>query len=126
MIESNNTSAFLFGEQKPSEPRYENFSTTSFYIPMRDGVKIAIDLSIPTPLPKDEKIPALIVQTRYWRNFKFRIPFCWYLNPEKMGPKEKNQNHFFTSHGYALLKVDVRGTGASFGVFQISMVRGKH
>ena len=36
-----------FGSFKPPEPRYQGVSIKSFYIPMRDGVKIAIEVVLP-------------------------------------------------------------------------------
>jgi putative CocE/NonD family hydrolase len=81
---------------------------------MRDGVRLAVDLVLPKGLPDGERIPALISQTRYWRARELRIPFKWFLTPEILDPLRDFQP-FFTSRGYALVLVDVRGTGASFG-----------
>ena len=39
---------------------------------MRDGVKIAVDTTLPATLPPGEKIPTILVQTRYWRSFAHR------------------------------------------------------
>lgn len=89
-------------------PQYEGVTTQSLHIPMRDGVKIAIDLMLPENLPADAKIPAIIKSTCYWRVMEFRPPMSWFKGP---GEFEK----FVTSHGYALIYVDARGTGASFG-----------
>ncbi|MCW4020848.1 MAG: CocE/NonD family hydrolase [Candidatus Bathyarchaeota archaeon] len=75
---------------------------------MRDGVKIAIDVVVPKNLPSNAKIPALMIQTRYWRATEMRVPFKWFQKPDEF-------LLFFASYGYALVLVDVRGTGASFG-----------
>jgi len=93
-----------------SKPQYEGMNTKSLYITMRDGIKIAVDVVLPKNLPSDAKIPTLILQTRYWRADEFRIPFRWLQKPDKF-------ILFFTSHGYAIVLVDVRGTGASFGTW---------
>ncbi len=77
---------------------------------MRDGVKLAIDVVLPRNLPFDVKIPTLILQTRYWRARELRIPFKWFQKPDKF-------LEFFTSYGYSIVLVDVRGTGASFGTW---------
>jgi len=77
---------------------------------MRDGIKIAVDVVLPKNLPSDAKIPTLILQTRYWRANEFRIPFRWLQKPDKF-------LLFFTSYGYAIVLVDVRGTGASYGTW---------
>ncbi|HJZ80984.1 MAG TPA: CocE/NonD family hydrolase, partial [Pyrinomonadaceae bacterium] len=57
---------------------------------------------LPKPLPAGEKVPAIMSMTRYWR---------WHQGDQPNTP-------FFTSHGFAQLLVDARGTGASFGVWR--------
>ncbi len=70
----------------------------SFYITMRDAVRIAVDLSLPE-MREGERIPAILRATRYWRN----------------GPYAADDPVRFTDAGYAFVLADVRGTGASFG-----------
>lgn len=82
---------------------------TSFYLIMRDGVRIAVDLNLPPDLRPGDKIPALLRQTRYYRSFDLG----WTLRfATRNWP---SQRKFFLARGYAWLDVDVRGTGASFG-----------
>src|SRR5215813_2281256 len=81
-------------------PKYAAVATSSLYVTMRDGVKIAIDVNLPNDPPADQKVPAIMNMTRYWRSHQ--------------GDKPSN---FFPSHGYAYVSVDARGTGASFGVW---------
>jgi len=101
--------AFEFGTYEGcAGPQYEDVTTRSLYVTMRDGVKIAIDLMLPAGLSDDAKIPAIIKSTRYWRAVEFRPPVSWFQGPEDF-------ERFFTSHGYAVLYVDARGSGASFG-----------
>ena len=81
----------------------------SFYLTMRDGVKIAVDLNLPEGLRPGDRIPALVRQTRYYRSFDldWQLRFLtrnWF-----------SQRRLFLEHDYAWLDVDVRGTGASFG-----------
>src|SRR5262245_60468244 len=83
------------------EPRFKALTDRSYYVPMRDGVKIAVQVVLPKDLPADEKIPAILNMTRYWRAHQGDDP-----------------NPFFPSHGYACVFVDARGTGASFGVWE--------
>jgi putative CocE/NonD family hydrolase len=87
---------------------FKSFLTSSFHIPMRDGVKIAVDLHLPEGLRPTRKIPTLLIQTRYWRAYDIRAPFKWIQKTDEF-------QKFFTGHGYALVQVDVRGTGASSG-----------
>jgi len=83
------------------EPQYKAVVQRSFYLAMRDGVKIAVQLVLPKDLPADKKIPAIATMTRYWR--------------AKQGG---DPNAFLPSHGYATVFVDARGTGASYGVWK--------
>jgi putative CocE/NonD family hydrolase len=107
----------VFGTYKGPPPPYKGITTRSQYVTMRDGVEIAVDVVLPKNLPPGYKIPALLSQTRYWRNMELRVPFKWFLKPESLNPDFKNFKPFFTSRGYALVLVDVRGTGASFGTW---------
>ena len=106
-----------FGTYEAQAPQYKGMTAQSVYIPMRDGVRIAVDVVLPENLPPDAKIQALLSQTRYWRAMEMRVPFKWFLKPEILDPYFKDFQPFFTSHGYALVLVDVRGTGASFGAW---------
>ena len=90
-------------------PIYEDIESSSFYLTMRDGVKIAVDLHLPEDLPEGEKIPTIIYQTRYIRSLEFKWPFSMF----QKGPNETVK--LFVSHGYAWVSVDARGSGASFG-----------
>ena len=80
----------------------------SLYVTMRDGVKIAIDIWLPEKLQEDEKIPTLMHATRYWRAM------------EHTSGRLEDDNRFeeanrINANGYALVLVDARGSGASFG-----------
>ena len=82
-------------------PQFKTVVQRSFYLTMRDGVKIAVQLVLPSDLPAGQKIPAILNLTRYWRAQQGDQP-----------------NAFVPSHGYATVFVDARGTGASFGVWK--------
>jgi hypothetical protein len=105
----------LFGDFQPEPPRYRGMSRSSFYIPMNDGVKLALTLALPKDLPAGERIPCLLSQTRYWRDYELYPPLGWWINPEQMMPRTRDFKPFFTGRGYAMISLDVRGTGASFG-----------
>ncbi len=94
------------------KPQYKGYTKNSLYITMRDGVKIAIDIVLPKNLPAREKIPAILYLTRYWRSYGFKPWIGWIL---KEIPERHIEQKIATQHGYAFIKVDVRGTGASFG-----------
>lgn len=80
----------------------------SLYVPMRDGVRIAVDVWLPEDLDSTGRIPALMHATRYWRAM------------EGVETGIENDNRFVEADainkaGYALVLVDARGSGASFG-----------
>jgi putative CocE/NonD family hydrolase len=104
-----------FGTYQPPNPQYRGITGGSDYVAMRDGVRLAVEVLLPGDLPPGARIPALLSQTRYWRALELRAPFKWFLRPESLDPDFKDFQPFFTGHGYALVIVDVRGTGASFG-----------
>ncbi len=89
-----------------------SYKRSSQYLIMRDGVKIAIELILPSELSSRDKIPIILMQTRYWRAYTFRIPFRWFL---KDAPSNESLFKTGVSRGYGFVRVDVRGTGASFG-----------
>jgi len=113
----NETKNLMFGEHPLSAPQYDGVDSLSDFISMRDGVKLAVETYLPKSMAMDEKIPALLLQTRYWRAMELRAPFKWFMNPDDLNPRTKGFKPFFTSYGYALVYVDVRGTGASFGTW---------
>ncbi len=106
-----------FGARDIPPTQYDSYSGSSFYLTMRDGVRLAVTLVLPKPLAEGDKIPTLLSQTRYWRDTELRAPFKWFLKADDLNPRFKNFKPFFAARGYALILVDVRGTGASFGTW---------
>lgn len=99
-----------FGTYQPVPSHDEaGMQTESLYLTMRDGVRLAADLHRPASLAADAALPTLIYITRYWRDTDFRPGFRW-IGAASLAPWR-----FLTAHGYAVLTVDARGTGASFG-----------
>jgi len=100
--------AFAQSPDKVSKPgQYEGYSTetydgverTSFYIEMRDGVKLAADLYRPTKngVVADEQLPVVWSHTPYNRR-------------GRATPQET-----LIKHGYNVAVVDFRGVYASYG-----------
>ena len=88
---------------KSGQPRVE-----ARYLEMRDEVKIAVDVWLPKDLEEKQKIPTLIRATRYWRGLDSPVSAPNYdLN--------YGEANAFNEAGYALVLVDARGTGASYG-----------
>lgn len=93
------------GGPRPAEapPRLQ-----SLYLPMRDGVRIAVDVWMPEGLTAGKTVPTLMRMTRYWR-----------AQGIVAGGLEQDSG-FETAGklgraGYAYVIVDARGSGASFG-----------
>ncbi|HEY0302849.1 MAG TPA: CocE/NonD family hydrolase [Rhizomicrobium sp.] len=81
-------------------------SMFSAYVPMRDGVRLAVDVTLPGDAPGP--LPAVIVFTRYWRGVAWQSP-----PPE--GALGFRESEAFAAEGFAYVSVDCRGSGASFG-----------
>nr|MDO8110494.1 CocE/NonD family hydrolase [Candidatus Sigynarchaeota archaeon] len=94
------------------KPKYKGFTTTSYHVAAKDGVPIAVDVILPKGLPGSERVTAIMHMTRYWRAYNFKAPIKWFMRD----PTDPVVARVFAEHGYALLNVDVRGTGASGGV----------
>ena len=73
-----NVNLLEFNKEFTQKSIYKRYNTSSTYIIMKDGVKIAIDIHIPENLPNNKKIPAVLVQTRYWRAMSCLEPITIY------------------------------------------------
>ncbi|HMY70109.1 MAG TPA: hypothetical protein PL163_25925, partial [Leptospiraceae bacterium] len=64
-----------------SEPEKGRFLERQYsvYLPMRDNVKIALEIYIPSTIYYKENFPVIFQQTRYWRETEFRFPFSLFL-----------------------------------------------
>jgi len=99
-------SRYMAEREAPFTPPAQPFSQ---YIAMRDGVRIAVDVYLPQGKDAPGKFPAIIIATPYYRRFKTAGPVAEYT------PMAFRYRDAFVPRGYALVVVDVRGTGASFG-----------
>jgi uncharacterized protein len=77
----------------------------SVYVPMADGVRLAVDIYLPKGASPAARLPTMYTATRYWRG-------------ERGGELTENQKRWI-ANGFALVNADVRGTGASFGQWYI-------
>ncbi len=77
----------------------------SFYLPMRDGVRLAVDV-----YAHPGKRPTLLIATPYYRRAA-RVTG----SAAEVAPNIAKYRDAFVPRGYNLVAVDVRGTGASFG-----------
>jgi putative CocE/NonD family hydrolase len=80
-------------------------SNPSVYVDMPDGIRIALEIMLPEDLDPSARIPTLISFTRYWRASAYE-------------PPQTTRSEVYAGlnqAGYAVIKVDARGSGASFG-----------
>lgn len=80
---------------------------SAVYVTMRDGVKIAVDVLLPKRALLGEKVPTIVLFTRYWRAYAY--------NGTPPHPPAFDENEAYLEGGFAVCLVDVRGSGASFG-----------
>jgi len=88
----------------------------SLYVPMRDGVRLAVDVYLPLEREGTAlagRWPTIVIFTPYYRRFALRRGAPASSEPSISAGRYRD---FFVPRGYALVVVDVRGTGASFGV----------
>jgi putative CocE/NonD family hydrolase len=87
-------------ERPASEPRFAVEAAFDVRIAARDGIELSANLWRPVT---DEPVPAILEMIPYgkdnWRRTADGVRGAW-----------------FAARGYALCRVDVRGTGSSFGV----------
>ncbi len=94
--------------------QYDKMEIKSLYITMRDGAQLAVDIYLPKDRKAGEKLPTLLHQTRYWRRPKMRFPYNL-LSKGLLG-RTGEMIKDLVKQGYAIVNVDVRGSGASTGV----------
>jgi uncharacterized protein len=80
---------------------------TSVYVRMPDGVRIAVDVWLPSKRPPGQRYGTAMRSTRYWRGTDQRGA----STPDPVAAEAKT----FNGAGLALVVVDARGSGASFG-----------
>jgi putative CocE/NonD family hydrolase len=86
----------------------------SQYVPMRDGVRLAVSVWLPSASDELTPRPAVLVSTRYWRALALRDDRAEYQSSFPMASQ-------FLTCGYVLVVCDSRGTGASFGTREIEL-----
>jgi putative CocE/NonD family hydrolase len=98
--------------EEPRQPGFAVGKTRSLYLTMRDGVKIALDVTLPAGL--DGKAPTILRQTRYHRRMNYKGLF---KHPKVRGLLDQQQGsrQFFVTRGYAWVDICARGSGASSG-----------
>jgi hypothetical protein len=88
------------GPLEPSPPVH-GIELREAWIPLPDGVKLAADLFLPTGAAAGERFPVLLEYLPYRRTEARPRNFALYS--------------YFVRRGYAVARVDIRGTGSSEG-----------
>lgn len=86
---------------KPLDKIVSGNSQFSIYVPMADGVRIAVDIWLPDDFEPGTQVPVAVEFTRYWRVAE--------------GYPPHSRINSLRRYGIAIAIVDCRGTGASFG-----------
>src|SRR5688572_3092264 len=104
--------ASRFGDYGPETPPFDGRVRHSVYIPMKDGIQLAIDYYLPTAagVEAEGKLPVVLHYTRYQR-----------ATEDEAGKLKTQMDadpvlQHLSQNGYAIAVADARGTGASFGV----------
>jgi putative CocE/NonD family hydrolase len=93
-----------------STPRYYEWSRSSRYVAMRDGVRLAVDIIRPAAAgqPVEAPLPAVWSHRRYRRARE--------VDGRVVSVVERDPTlETLLRHGYVIVAVDARGTGASYG-----------
>jgi hypothetical protein len=83
----------------------------SRYLNMRDGCRIATDIYLPEGEGRDARLPTILIQTPYYRRFSV-VTGAQGVEPS---PNVARYRDMFVPRGYAVVIIDIRGSGASFG-----------
>jgi len=103
------TAAWLLSSQPP-------FERQSLYVRMTDGTRLAVDVYLPAARIPENGLPTVMMATRYWRSYQLG-PMGELMS--RLGVRFKSDPWQWTEAGYALVTIDVRGSGASFGDWDI-------
>jgi len=98
----------------------------SLYVTMEDGIRIGIEIWLPSELDEKARVPALIQATRYSRTSisgVHKLPILMKLQlrlglfPQWIVPHYQldQEADLFNQSGYAVVLMDMRGSGSSFG-----------
>jgi putative CocE/NonD family hydrolase len=87
----------------------------SLYVPMPDGVRLAVDVWLPARTTAGARLPTVLETDRYWRARAYAGGITNNPNYPIAAP--------WNARGYAYVFTDLRGTGASFGTLTAELGR---
>lgn len=90
---------------------------TSLYLNMADKTRIAVDIWFPPQLKAEQKVPTLIIGTRYGRSYNtgFLYKVLAAFGKVSLDVNLRYDVGLFNKMNYAVMRVDARGSGASSG-----------
>lgn len=94
-------SALFAVPKSPSPPSY-GVKVVEDWIPMKDGVRLAVTLFMPTSASPTEKFPAV-------------LEYLPYRKDDGTAARDYPIHSYFAHQGYVSARVDIRGTGRSQG-----------
>jgi hypothetical protein len=100
---------------RPTTRRFGGIRSSSHYVTMRDGVRLAADVHLPKGLAEGERTATILHLTRYYRSVAFVPIWRPFMGNRPYGITERDTRPAFVKAGYSWVDVDVRGSGASFG-----------
>ncbi|WIB58608.1 CocE/NonD family hydrolase [Curtobacterium sp. MCLR17_007] len=74
------------------------------WIPMPDGARLHTRIWAPAPASQDAPVPVL-------------LEYLPYRLDDWTAPRDSERHPWYAAHGYASVRVDIRGTGSSDGLF---------
>jgi uncharacterized protein len=86
-----------------SQPRYEVETRLGVRVPVRDGLELSANLWLPRAMDARERFPAILEMIPYGKD-------NWRRNSDVA------RGEWLARRGYALCRLDVRGTGSSPGI----------
>ena len=104
--------AIGFGQYRPT-PQYDGSVTTSLYVPMRDGVRLAVSIVRPTKngVVVEEPLPVI------WQHSLGIAAAGTEAGPlGEARARGYRQVQTLVRHGYVIVQVARRGNGPSFGI----------
>jgi putative CocE/NonD family hydrolase len=90
------------GATVPATPASHGVHLEKTWIPMKDGVRLAVTLYMPATLKSGERVPAL-------------LEYLPYRKDDDEAARDYGTHCYFARRGYVGARVDIRGFGASDG-----------
>jgi uncharacterized protein len=88
---------------------------TSHHVAMRDGTQLAADVWVPADHAAGERLPAIMITTRYWRAHDMGPIYRLLVAVGERHVPNIMEAEQWNDAGYVLVLVDARGSGASSG-----------